>query len=82
MEACGSALETALGRIDFFTSHEALVLPFEEAMTRREEESGRYFNLGAHMLWVGDRTRALDGAHVEYLRGIADDACHTMVHLA
>jgi 3-deoxy-7-phosphoheptulonate synthase len=72
MEACGSALETALGRIDFFTSHEALVLPFEEALTRREETSGRCFNVGAHMLWLGDRTRSLGGAHVEYLRGIAN----------
>jgi 3-deoxy-7-phosphoheptulonate synthase len=72
MEACGSALESALGRIDFFTSHEALVLPYEEALTRREEASGRYFNVGAHMLWLGDRTRGLEGAHVEYLRGIAN----------
>jgi 3-deoxy-7-phosphoheptulonate synthase len=72
MEACGSALETALGRIDFFTSHEALVLPYEQALTRRDEASGRHFNVGAHMLWLGDRTRALDGAHVEYLRGIAN----------
>jgi 3-deoxy-7-phosphoheptulonate synthase len=71
MEACGSALETALGRIDFFTSHEALVLPYEQALTRREED-GRFFNVGAHMLWLGDRTRALDGAHVEYLRAIAN----------
>jgi 3-deoxy-7-phosphoheptulonate synthase len=78
VEACGSALEAVLGRIDFFTSHEALVLPFEEALTRREEASAgrpgasRYFNVGAHMLWLGDRTRRLDGAHVEYLRGIAN----------
>jgi 3-deoxy-7-phosphoheptulonate synthase len=79
MEACGSNLETALGRIDFFTSHEALVLPYEEAMTRRAEEAptpsggpARYYNAGAHMLWVGDRTREVDGAHVEYLRGIAN----------
>jgi 3-deoxy-7-phosphoheptulonate synthase len=72
MEACGSTLETALGRIDFFTSHEALVLPYEEALTRREEASGQYFNVGAHMLWLGDRTRGLEGAHVEYLRGIAN----------
>src|SRR5712692_5020557 len=72
MDACGSALESALGRIDFFTSHEALVLPYEEALTRREEASGRYFNVGAHMLWLGDRTRDLAGAHVEYLRGIAN----------
>jgi 3-deoxy-7-phosphoheptulonate synthase len=72
MEACGSALEAVLGRIDFFTSHEALVLPFEEALTRQEESGTCYFNAGAPMLWLGDRTRRLDGAHVEYLRGIAN----------
>jgi 3-deoxy-7-phosphoheptulonate synthase len=72
MEACGSALETALGRIDFFTSHEALVLPYEQALTRRDAATGCHFNTGAHMLWLGDRTRDLDGAHVEYLRGIAN----------
>jgi 3-deoxy-7-phosphoheptulonate synthase len=72
MEACGSALEAALGRIDFFTSHEALVLPYEEALTHPDETGERYFNVGAHMLWLGDRTRDLEGAHVEYLRGIAN----------
>jgi 3-deoxy-7-phosphoheptulonate synthase len=72
MEACGSNLEAALGRIDFFTSHEALVLPYEEAVTWREEGTGLFYNAGAHMLWVGDRTRDPDGAHVEYLRGIAN----------
>lgn len=72
MEACGSDLGSALGRIDFFTSHEALILPFEEALTRRDEGSGRTYNLGAHMLWIGDRTRDPEGAHVEYLRGIAN----------
>jgi len=72
MEACGSNLEAALGRIDFFTSHEALVLPYEEALTRLDEGTGQHYNLGAHMLWLGDRTRSLDGAHVEYLRGIAN----------
>lgn len=72
MEACGSNLETALGRIDFFTSHEALVLPYEEALTWREEGTGLHYNAGAHMLWVGDRTRELEGAHIEYLRGIAN----------
>lgn len=72
MEACGSNLEAALGRIDFFTSHEALVLPYEEAVTCREERTGLHYNAGAHMLWVGDRTRDLEGAHVEYLRGIAN----------
>ncbi len=53
-----------------FTSHEALLLPFEEALTREDTEQGFHYNLGAHMLWVGERTRALDGAHIEYLRGL------------
>jgi 3-deoxy-7-phosphoheptulonate synthase len=82
MEACGSDLASVLGRIDFFTSHEALVLSYEEALTRTEEDafgltrgvgsSGRPYNLGAHMLWIGDRTRDLEGAHVEYVRGLAN----------
>jgi 3-deoxy-7-phosphoheptulonate synthase len=55
---------------DFFTSHEGLILSLEEAMTRFVPESQAYYNLGAHMLWIGDRTRDLDGAHVEYFRGI------------
>ncbi|HJU84055.1 MAG TPA: 3-deoxy-7-phosphoheptulonate synthase class II [Holophagaceae bacterium] len=53
---------------ELFTSHEALVLPFEEALTRAAGEG--HFNLGAHMLWVGERTRHLGGAHLEYLRGL------------
>jgi 3-deoxy-7-phosphoheptulonate synthase len=93
MEVVGGNLETTLGRIDFFTSHEALVLPHEEALTRysvfgvrcserpedprpntehRTPNTDTPYNAGAHMLWLGDRTRALDGAHVEYLRGIAN----------
>jgi 3-deoxy-7-phosphoheptulonate synthase len=48
------------------------LLGFEEAMTRHVSHFGRHYNLGAHMLWIGDRTRALDGAHVEYCRGIAN----------
>ena len=52
-----------------FTSHEALLLPYEEALTRRDE-AGRWWATSGHMLWLGDRTRQLDGAHVEYLRGI------------
>jgi 3-deoxy-7-phosphoheptulonate synthase len=65
----------ALERIDLFTSHEALLLPFEEALTRwvpgqGTAVEGGYYNLGAHMLWVGERTRSLDGAHLEYLRGL------------
>ncbi len=55
---------------EFFTSHEALLLPYEEALTREDTGMGHHYNLGAHMLWVGERTRALSGAHIEYLRGI------------
>ena len=59
-----------LERIDFFTSHEALLLPYEEALTRWIPEEAGYYNLGAHTLWVGERTRQLEGAHLEDLRGI------------
>jgi len=54
--------------VDLFTSHEGLLLPYEQAQTASVD--GQWFNLGAHMLWIGDRTRQLDGAHVEYFRGI------------
>ena len=56
-------------RIDFYTSHEGLILPLEEAVTFHHTD-GLYYNLGAHMLWIGDRTRQPDGAHIEYFRGI------------
>lgn len=72
MESLGGVREESLGSIEFFTSHESLLLAFEEAMTRFVPESGRYYNLSAHMLWIGDRTRQLDGAHIEYVRGIAN----------
>jgi 3-deoxy-7-phosphoheptulonate synthase len=57
---------------ELFTSHEALHLPYETAMTRFVPEQGRHYNLGAHFLWIGERTRQLDGAHLEYIRGIAN----------
>lgn len=57
---------------EFFVSHEGLLLDYEESLTRRSRNGGPYFNLGAHLLWIGDRTRRLDGAHVEYFRGIAN----------
>ena len=72
MESFGGARTDALGKVDFFSSHEGLLLSYEEALTRREERSGRWFNLGAHMLWIGARTREIDGAHVEYFRGISN----------
>ena len=56
----------------FYTAHEALVLPFEEAMTRIAPIDNKHVNLGGHFCWIGDRTRQIDGAHVEYMRGIAN----------
>ncbi|HET6329888.1 MAG TPA: 3-deoxy-7-phosphoheptulonate synthase class II [Holophagaceae bacterium] len=74
LEALGGVQRGTLERIDLFTSHEALLLPYEEALTRWVAGStaadGGYYNLGAHMLWVGERTRQADGAHIEYLRGL------------
>lgn len=72
MGSLGGVREESLGTIDFFTSHEGLLLGFEEAMTRFVTQRDRHYNLGAHMLWIGDRTRELTGAHVEYFRGIGN----------
>ena len=69
MESIGASSQAALQRIELFTSHEALLLPWEEALTRTVPGQGDY-NLSAHCLWLGYRTSQLDGAHVEYLRGI------------
>jgi 3-deoxy-7-phosphoheptulonate synthase len=55
---------------DFYTSHEALLLGYEQAMTRLDSTSGEHYATSGHMLWIGDRTRQLGGAHVEYCRGI------------
>jgi 3-deoxy-7-phosphoheptulonate synthase len=72
MQACGITSETHRGlrETDFYTSHEALLLPYEEAFTRKDSISGDWYDTSAHMLWIGDRTRQLDGAHVEYLKGV------------
>ena len=72
MSAIGITPETQpdLRRVEFFTSHEALLLGFEEAMTRVDSTSGDWYDTSAHMLWIGERTRQLDGAHIEYMRGI------------
>ena len=59
-------------RVDFYTCHEGLHLSYEEALTRRDEQSGRWYNLSTHFPWIGMRTSAPDGAHVEYFRGIAN----------
>jgi 3-deoxy-7-phosphoheptulonate synthase len=65
----GEALHN-LNRADFYTSHEALLLPYEQALTRQVPRQFGWFNLGTHFPWIGMRTAALDGAHVEYFRGI------------
>ncbi|MDT8447894.1 MAG: 3-deoxy-7-phosphoheptulonate synthase class II [bacterium] len=62
--------ERDLNQVDFYTSHEALLLAYEEAMTRCDSTTGEWYDCSAHMLWIGDRTRQLDGAHVEFLRGV------------
>ena len=74
MAACGLTSETApqLKETDFYTSHEALLLSYEEAMTRIDSLTGDWYDTSAHMLWIGDRTRQLDGAHLEFLRGVAN----------
>jgi len=59
-----------LNRVDFFTSHEALLLPYEEAQTRQVPRQWGWFDLSTHFPWIGMRTAAIDGAHVEYFRGI------------
>lgn len=61
-----------LRRVEMFSSHEALLLGYEQALTRRDEQTGGWYAGSGHMLWVGDRTRQLDGAHVEYLSGVAN----------
>ncbi len=72
MAACGITGDTTpqIRETDFFTSHEALLLPFEQALTRVDSTTGDWYDVSAHMLWIGDRTRQADGAHVEFLRGV------------
>jgi 3-deoxy-7-phosphoheptulonate synthase len=74
MEACGitGASVPAMREVDFYTSHEALLLGFEQAMTRVDSTTGDWYDTSAHLLWIGDRTRQVDGAHVEFMRGIAN----------
>jgi 3-deoxy-7-phosphoheptulonate synthase len=72
MEACGINDQNVrqMKETDFYTSHEALLLPYEESLTRIDSTTGQWYDVSAHMLWVGDRTRQLDGAHIEFVRGI------------
>jgi 3-deoxy-7-phosphoheptulonate synthase len=74
MAACGITPDAVpeMRQTDFYTSHEALLLNYEESMTRIDSTSGDWYDTSAHMLWIGDRTRQLDGAHVEYMRGISN----------
>src|SRR5207253_2861838 len=72
MAACGIDLsgEENLHQVDFYTSHEALLLGYEEALTRQDSLTGDWYDCSAHLLWIGNRTRQLDGAHVEFMRGV------------
>ena len=72
MDACGinSEFNRRLKTVNFWTSHEALLLPFEESMTRVDSTTGEYHDTSAHFVWIGDRTKQLEGGHVEFCRGI------------
>ena len=74
MTACGIEVGShpTLHEVDFYTSHEALILGYEEAMTRQDSLTGAWYDTSAHLLWVGDRTRQLDHAHLEFLSGVAN----------
>ena len=72
MHSAGITSENSqqIREVDFYTSHEALLLPYEEALTRTDSTTGEWYDVSAHFLWIGDRTRQPDGAHVEFLRGV------------
>lgn len=74
MRACGIDTQTQpmLHEVDFYTSHDALILGYEEALTRRDSLTGEWYDCSAHMLWIGERTRQVDGAHVEFFSGIGN----------
>jgi 3-deoxy-7-phosphoheptulonate synthase len=73
LEACGLSEENPiLQSTRVYTSHEGLLLPYEEALTRMDPETGEFFATSGHFIWIGERTRQLDGAHVEYARGISN----------
>ena len=74
MRACGINLgdEASMQQVDFWTSHEGLILGFEEAMTRRDSLTGDWYDTSAHLIWVGERTRRLDGAHIDFLSGLSN----------
>ena len=74
MNACGINPDTVpqLKGTQFYTSHEALLLPYEQALTRQDSLTGQWYDTSAHFLWIGDRTRFENSAHVEFLRGIGN----------
>ena len=74
MKACGvnPATQPALHEVDFYTSHEALILGYEQALTRQDSLTGDWYDCSAHMLWIGERTRQIDGAHVAFLSGVGN----------
>ena len=74
MEACGVSSDSLaeLRQVDFYTSHEALLIGYEQSLTRQDSLTDRWYDCSAHMLWLGERTRQPDGAHVEFLRGVAN----------
>jgi len=74
MRACGldAVTDPQVRQVSFYTAHEALLLGYEQALTRRDPHTGDWYDGSAHFLWIGERTRHLDGAHVEFMRGIAN----------
>jgi 3-deoxy-7-phosphoheptulonate synthase len=74
MKACGIDLqaEARLHQVDFYTSHEALLLGYEESLTRKDSLTGDWYDCSAHTVWLGERTRQIDGAHVEFLKGVGN----------
>uniref|UniRef100_A0A0D6QSS7 Phospho-2-dehydro-3-deoxyheptonate aldolase n=1 Tax=Araucaria cunninghamii TaxID=56994 RepID=A0A0D6QSS7_ARACU len=73
MSSCGLTVDhPIMSTTEFWTSHECLLLPYEQSMTREDSTSGFWYDCSAHMLWIGERTRQLDGAHIEFLRGVAN----------
>jgi 3-deoxy-7-phosphoheptulonate synthase len=74
MAACGidTTSQPSLHEVDFYTSHESLILGYEEALTRQDSLTGDWYDCSAHMLWIGERSRQIDGAHVEFLRGVGN----------
>jgi len=72
MESLAGGRTNEISRVDFYTSHEGLLLYYEQAQTRRVRSLTGWYNLSTHLPWIGDRTRSLDGAHIEYFRGIAN----------